>query len=55
MTLPEQLSYMRANLPEAYKYFTELLEYKYQEGYEAAIHVSLPKFDDNDELIREDD
>lgn len=55
MTLQEEISYMRHNLPHLNEYIFELMETKKQEGYYEAMTPTLPRFDDNDEIIEEDD
>lgn len=51
MTLQEEIAYMRHNLPHLNEYISELLESKKQEGYLEAMTPTLPRFDDNDEMI----
>lgn len=43
MSLQEQLEHIKAEYPEAWKYLNEPNE------------ARLPRFDDNDEMIEEDD
>lgn len=55
MSLPEELSYIQHNLPEAWTYFRELIDAAEARGRAEAMTAELPKFDDNDEMIEEDD
>lgn len=41
MSLQEQLKYIKENMPEAYEYLTK----------EDSSDISLPTFDDNDDLV----
>lgn len=52
MNLQEQLIYIRENFPEAYKYMLELQEIAEKRGYNQALSVELPRFDDDDNIIR---
>lgn len=51
MTVPEQIVEIRAKYPEAWAYIKEMLDYRELKGAQEALAPSLPKFDDNDEMI----
>lgn len=53
MSLDEEISYIRNNLPQAWEYIHECMEEKKREGYSEAMTPTLPRFDDNDEMIEE--
>ena len=55
MTLQEEIAYMRHNLPHLNEYIHKLMEDKRQEGFLEAMNPTLPRFNDDDEMIEEDD
>ena len=54
MTLPEQLSRIRHEMPEAWEYFKEMRNNAWEDGFTEAMCPTLPEFNDNDELREED-
>ena len=52
MTMTEQLTEIKAKYPEAWGYIKEMLDYREGKGYNEALSLPLPQFDDNDELIK---
>lgn len=59
MTLTEELTHIKAEYPKAWEYMREIREKSLLEGFhngvESATHAELPHFDDNDEMIEEDE
>ena len=53
MTMQEQLTEIRHNYPDAWEYIMEQLDEKKREGFLEAMTPTLPRFDDNDEMIEE--
>jgi hypothetical protein len=51
MTQVEELNEVRHKYPKAWAYICEMLEQKKTEGFIDALNPSLPKYDDNDELV----
>ena len=51
MTIAEELSCIKREYPEAWEYIKEMMDYRELKGAQEALAPSLPKFDDNDELI----
>ena len=51
MTMQEQLTEIRHNYPDAWEYIMDQLDEKKREGFSEALSPSLPKFNDDDELI----
>ena len=54
MTLPEQLSKIRHEMPEAWEYLEGCRKLAFARGFEEAMNPTAPEFDDNDELREED-
>lgn len=54
MTLPEQLSKIRNEMPEAWEYLTECRKRAWMNGFTEAMNPTLPEYDDNDDLREED-
>lgn len=54
MEIEEQLTRIKQVYPEAWKYFQQQIELSREQGREESIRDTLPKFDDNDEWIKED-
>ena len=54
MTLPEQLSRIRHEMPEAWEYLMECRKRAWMNGFTEAMNPTLPEFDDNDELREEE-
>ena len=59
MTLTDELMHIKAEYPQAWEYMREIREGALAEGYHEgmtdATHAELPKFNDNDEMIEEDE
>jgi hypothetical protein len=53
MTVTEQIAEIKVKYPEAWKYFQQQIELSREQGREEDIRDTLPKFDDNDEWIKE--
>jgi hypothetical protein len=53
MTVAEQIAEIKVKYPEAWKYFQQQIELSREQGREEDIRDTLPKFDDNDEWIKE--
>ena len=51
MTEIEELSEIREKYPKAWAYIMDMMEEKRREGFIEALNPSLPKYNDNDELI----
>lgn len=51
MTITEQIAEIKRNYPEAWAYIKEMLDYREQEGEQEGLAPSLPRYDDNDDLI----
>jgi hypothetical protein len=45
---------IKAKYPEAWAYIKEMLDYRELKGEQEALAPSLPRFDDNDEWIKEE-
>jgi hypothetical protein len=45
---------IKAKYPEAWAYFKALMKYREEKGFNEALAPSLPRFDDNDEWIKEE-
>ena len=54
MTLPEQLSRIRHEMPEAWAELERYRKLAWERGFEEAMNPTLPEFDDNDEMREED-
>ena len=54
MTLPEQLSRIRHEMPEAWEYLMECRKQAWMNGFTEAMNPTAPEYDDNDELREED-
>ena len=54
MTLPEQLSRIRHEMPEAWEYLMECRKRAWMNGFTEAMNPTAPEYDDNDELREED-
>lgn len=52
MTMTEQLTEIRKKYPEAWAYFKAMMKYREEKGYNDALSLPLPKFDENDEWIK---
>lgn len=55
MTQVEELNEIRRRYPNAWEYIMEQLDEKKREGFLEAMIPTLPRFDDNDEMIEEDE
>ena len=57
MTVTEQIAEIKVKYPEAWKYFQQQIELSREQGREEgmreAYENTLPKFDDNDEWVKE--
>jgi hypothetical protein len=53
VTVTEQIAEIKVKYPEAWKYFQQQIELSREQGREEDIRGTLPKFDDNDEWIKE--
>lgn len=53
MTQVEELNEIRRKYPKAWEYIMEQLDEKKREGFLEAMTPTLPRFDDNDEMIGE--
>jgi hypothetical protein len=53
MTVTEQIAEIKVKYPEVWKYFQQQIELSREQGREEDIRDTLPKFDDNDEWIKE--
>jgi hypothetical protein len=53
MTQVEELNEIRRKYPKAWGYIMEQLDEKKREGFLEAMTPTLPRFDDNDEMIEE--
>lgn len=53
MTQVEELNEIRRRYPNAWEYIMEQLDEKKREGFLEAMTPTLPRFDDNDEMIGE--
>jgi hypothetical protein len=53
MTVTEQIAEIKVKYPEAWKYFQQQIELSREQGREEDIRNTLPKFDDDDEWIKE--
>lgn len=51
LTEIEELSEIREKYPKAWAYIMDMMEEKRREGFIEALSPSLPKYNDNDELI----
>ena len=54
MTLPEELSKIRHEMPEAWEYLMECRKQAWMNGFTEAMNPTLPEYDDNDDLREED-
>ena len=54
MKVPEQLSRIRHEMPEAWEYLMECRKLAFARGFEEAMNPTLPEYDDNDDLREED-
>ena len=54
MTLPEELSKIRHEMPEAWEYLETCRKRAFARGFEEAMNPTALEFDDNDELREED-
>lgn len=59
MTLTEELTHIKAEYPKAWEYIREIRERSLSEGFHkgavSASKAELPHFNDDDEMIEEDD
>lgn len=53
ITQVEELNEIRRKYPKAREYIMEQLDEKKREGFLEAMTPTLPRFDDNDEMIEE--
>ena len=54
MTLPEELSKIRHEMPEAWEYLETCRKRAFARGFEEAMNPTALEFDDNDELREEE-
>lgn len=53
MTIAEQIAEIQTKYPQAWDYIKGMLEYREMEGEKQGLAPTLPRFDDNDEIISE--
>jgi hypothetical protein len=53
MTVAEQIAEIMVKYPEAWAYIETMMDVREKKGEHDILYLSLPKFDDNDEWIKE--